>query len=276
MENKAKLDNILQDAIKVITNPVGFYRELPKTGGFANPVIFLLVMAVIMGIVIAIFSLIGVGAVGAMSAGFGAIIVMPISALIGSFIGAGILFVVWKLMGSSESYETAYRCGAYSAAIHPITTVLGLIPYIGTVVGVVWGTYLMITASIEVHQLKRNTAYTVFGILGALLVVMNLSTESATRQMTSHVEELEKQTGQSGEMTPEQAGKAMGEFIKGMGDTAKRIDERTRGDNTSNKSPEPSPSDNAASDNPMTPEEAGKALGDFLKGFDHATKDMSY
>jgi uncharacterized membrane protein YdjX (TVP38/TMEM64 family) len=43
-----------------------------------------------------------------MGAGFGAIIFMPIAVAIGSFIGAAILFVIWKLMGSQEDYETAY------------------------------------------------------------------------------------------------------------------------------------------------------------------------
>ena len=90
--------------------------------------------------------------------------------------------------------------------------------------------------------------------------------------MASNVEELEKQFGQSGEMTPEQAGKAMGEFIKGMGNAARRLDESTR--NTGKIPPEPTPSDNPAPDNSMTPEQAGNALGDFLKGFEQATKDM--
>ncbi len=298
MGNRSKLNNVLQDAIKVITNPVGFYRNMPKTGGFADPVIFVLVMAVMMGLLIAIFSLFGASVIGAMAAGFSALIFMPIFALVGSFIGAAILFVIWKLMGSSESYETAYRCVAYAAAIYPIMAVLGLIPYIGTLVGIAWGVYLMIVASIEVHQLNRKTAYTVFGILGALLIVMNLGSEMAARKMTAKVEGLEKQfegitkqLEQSADKTPEQMGKDIGDFIKGLGNATKNTrdnvdanntgnispetlpSDNTAGDSMNNVSPQPS-SDNAASGDTMTSEKAGKVLGDFLKGFSEATKDL--
>lgn len=227
MENKAMLNTIVEDAIKVVTDPAGFYRDMKKTGGFADPVIFVLVMAVIMGIVIAIFSLFGIGMVGVMAAGFGAIIIMPIFAVIGSFIGATVMFVIWKLMGSGESYETAYRCVAYAAALYPITAVLGLVPYLGSVVGVIWGMYLMIIASTQVHGLNQKTAYTVFGILGALMVVVSIGNEMASRKMSSVMQDMEEQFGnideqleQSGEMTPEQAGKAMGEFLKGFSEAA--------------------------------------------------------
>ncbi|MBL4851344.1 MAG: YIP1 family protein [Gammaproteobacteria bacterium] len=298
MGSRSKLDNVLQDVIKVITNPVGFYRNMPKTGGFADPVIFVLVMAVTMGFLIAVFSLFGAGVIGAMAAGFSALIFMPIFALVGSFIGAAILFVIWKLMGSGESYETAYRCVAYAAAIYPIMAVLGLIPYIGTLIGIAWGMYLMISASIEVHQLNQKTAYTVFGILGALLIVMNLGSEMATRKMTAKVEGLEKQfegitkqLEQSADKTPEQMGKDIGDFIKGLGNATKNTRDNVDDDNTDGTSPETLSSDNtvsdginnaspqlspdnAASGDTMTSEQAGKALGDFFKGLSEATKDL--
>ena len=53
------------------------------------------------------------------------IIFMPIAVAIGSFIGGAILFIIWKLMGSQEDYETAYRCGAYLMALAPITAIIG-------------------------------------------------------------------------------------------------------------------------------------------------------
>lgn len=62
---------------------------------------------------------------------------MPIAVAIGSFIGAAILFVIWKLMGSQEDYETAYRCGAYLMALAPITTLINVIPYAGAIISLV-------------------------------------------------------------------------------------------------------------------------------------------
>ena len=82
---------------QIITDPVAFYKNMPKTGGYGEPIIFLLVAAVAGGIVYAGLSIIGLTP-GPNFAGLGAIIAFPIGGLIGSFIAAGVLFVIWKLI----------------------------------------------------------------------------------------------------------------------------------------------------------------------------------
>ena len=129
MEGQSNIVTLFQQAVKVITSPGEFYRAMQKTGGFADPLIFVLVMAAIAGLEIALFSLFGASVIGTVAAGYGAVIFLPLTAAIGSFIGAALVFVVWRLMGSDENYETAYRCIAYAAAIYPITVLIGLLPY---------------------------------------------------------------------------------------------------------------------------------------------------
>lgn len=274
MDNQAKLNTILSDALNIIRHPTDFFQTMPKSAGFADPLIFVVIMAIIMGIEIAIFSLFGMNAIGAMAAGIGSIIILPISAVIGSFIGAAILFIIWRLMGSAESYETAYRCIAYISAIYPITAIAGLIPYIGIVVGVVWGMYLLATASIVVHQLSPKTTYIVFGTLAVILTVSNISAEIASRRMMSNVEGLQQQFGNIGkqfqntdEMTPEQTGKAMGDFFKALEQTAQSFDKNNDSSDARQALP-------PSSNNKMTPEQAGQALGGFLKGLEEATKGL--
>lgn len=210
------LRRVIDDAVRVITQPVDFYRGMGKTGGYAEPVIFVIVMAVALGLLLTVFSLFGGGRLGGMAMGWAAFIVFPIFAVIGSFIGGAILFVIWKLMGSEEPFETAYRCVAFATAIYPVMGLLSLIPYLGTIVGVVWGMYLMITASVEVHQRQRNNALLVFGILGALLLLFNISGERRARQFDAHFAQLEQSADKLEEKSPEEAGKAVGEFLKGM------------------------------------------------------------
>lgn len=43
-EGKGLVSGIVSTSLKVITNPAGFYREMPKTGGFQHPIIFLIAM----------------------------------------------------------------------------------------------------------------------------------------------------------------------------------------------------------------------------------------
>jgi hypothetical protein len=118
-----------------------------------------------------------------LAAGLSAIILMPIFAVIGSFISAAILFVIWKLMGSSENYETAYRCQSSVTAIYPVVALIAIIPYLGTIIMIGWGALLVIEASVSVHERKRNVAQIVFGILAVLMILSNVASERAARQM---------------------------------------------------------------------------------------------
>lgn len=227
MANQSKVDfsAIPNQTIKVITNPVGFYRDMPKGGGFIEPLIFLVVMAAIAGVLTAVLSVFGFGMVGMAGmagmafAGFAAIIIVPIMAVIGSFIGAAIVYVIWLIMGSKESYETAYRCIAYASAIYPIMAILGIIPYLGAIVGTAWGFYLVIMASIQVHKIKANLAYIVFGIIGALLIIMQVSGEYTARNFQPSMERFGRNIEN---MSPEEAGKALGEFLKGLEQSQKK------------------------------------------------------
>ncbi|MCK9469892.1 MAG: YIP1 family protein [Porticoccaceae bacterium] len=210
------INKVIADAKSVITNPVGYYQSMPKTGGFTEPLIFVAVMAAIMGIITAVLSLFGSSAAGVLAAGFSAIILMPIFAVIGAFIGAAILFVIWKLMGSPENYETAFRSLAAITAIYPIIAVLSIIPYVGTIVGIIWATWLLIEASVAVHGRNRQTASIVFGILGLLMLISNVSTEYATRNAVSKLEQYQSSFEQLQHMDPDEAGRKLGEFLKGI------------------------------------------------------------
>lgn len=211
------INKVIADAKTVITNPAGYYRDMPRTGGYVEPLIFIAVMAVAMGVISAVLSL--VGGMGAMMVGgLAAVIIMPIWAIIGAFIGAAILFVIWKLMGSEQSYETAFRCLAAATAVYPIMAVLSIIPYLGAVIGVVWMSYLMIEASVGVHGRNRKTATIVFGIIGALLVISNLGSEYAARNMADRADEYSRMMQEYEQMSPDEAGRKMGEFLKGFED----------------------------------------------------------
>lgn len=204
---------ILNTAVKVITNPVGFFRSMPKEGGFQDPLIFAVVVGVVAGILKAILSIVGLGVAATFFLAIASIVLIPIMVVIAGFVGAAIMFIIWKIMGSQESYETAYRCGAYAGGIVPVTTLLGIIPYLGAIIGIVWLFYLMVVASTEVHKIEQKKALMVFGILCALVVIMNTCSQITARRMQKGMEEWSEKME---DMTPEEAGRAFGEFMKGV------------------------------------------------------------
>lgn len=219
-EIKKGLPSIPETIKQVITDPAGFYKQMPKSGGFVTPLVFMVLMGVAGGLVQAVLGLVGLSPAGSALTALLAIILVPIFVAIFGFVGAAIMFVIWKLMGSQESFETAYRCAAYAGAVIPITTLLGPIPYLGSILGIAWMTYLMVMASMEVHAIKSKLAWTVFGALCGIFSIISLSTEYAGRQMTSSMDSLQKgmdkKMEEIEEMTPGEAGKAFGEFMKGL------------------------------------------------------------
>ncbi|MFA5846294.1 MAG: YIP1 family protein [Thermodesulfovibrionales bacterium] len=216
MEGKGKnFAAFPQTAIKVLTSPAAFFREMPKTGGFVEPLIFMVVMGVISGLVQAILSLIGLNIAGGIAMGMASIIMMPIFIAIFGFVGAAILFVIWKLMGSQESYETAYRCGAYISAFAPIAAVLSIIPYLGGAAGIVAYTFFLVAASIEVHKIPSQKAWLVFGIIGAILILLSITGQMAAKKLSGEL------AGKTMEM--EKAAKEMEEAAKKMQESASRM-----------------------------------------------------
>ena len=199
---------IPQTAIKFITSPASFYREMPKKGGFVEPLVFMVVMAVISGLILAVASLLGLNPAGGMAAGVSSIIVLPIVVVIAGFIGAAIYFVIWKLMGSQEDYETAYRCGAYASAFSPIFAIIELIPYAGIVVTMLILVYLLVTASVEVHNIPSGKAWLVFGIIGAILIVAGLSGQMAAKKLSGQMQDNARQMQETTKQMQEEAGEA--------------------------------------------------------------------
>ena len=210
------IPDILEKARTVLTAPEDFYRQMPKSGGFLDPILFLIVMAVVGAIILVLCGFMGLGPMGALGVGIGSLLFMPVMAVIGSFIGGAIMFVIWKLMGTQENFETSYRCVAFASAIYPVSALVGLIPYLGSIVGIAWGFYLMFIATKEVHHLNEKTASMVFGILGLILIVSNVSSEMAARRMSSEFEKISPALENIQNMEPEEAGKMVGEFLKGL------------------------------------------------------------
>jgi hypothetical protein len=200
---------IPQTAIKVVTSPAEFFRQMPKTGGFLEPLVFMVVMGAVSGVLgglfLALSNVLGLPLYPGSQMGITAIVLMPIMYAVGSaifgFVTAAILFVIWKLMGSNESYETAYRCIAYLSALSPITTVLGIIPYLGGAIGLLIGTYYLVTASVQAHGIPSQKAWLVFGILAAIFIVLSVSAQITARRFARNMEQAaESWKGASEEM----------------------------------------------------------------------------
>lgn len=211
--NKVDFAKLTRTAVRIITAPADFFYEMPKTGGFTNPLIFAVFIGVVAGVIYAISGVLGLGYLktGARSALF-MLIAMPIGSVMGSFIGAAILFVIWKFMGSEENYETAFRCVAYLMALSPVVALLALIPYAGGIINSAIYTYFIVIASTVVHNIPSRKAWLVFGVIFVMFALWGVRSEYYLRNMNLSVrewrkeaKEIEKAAGDMQKQTEEMA-----------------------------------------------------------------------
>jgi hypothetical protein len=187
------LTEIPQTALKVLMSPAAFFREMPRSGGYVEPLAFMVAMGVISGLLQSALSFLGLQFKASVGMALSSIVVFPVMIAVVGFIAAAVLFGIWKLMGSEEDYQTSYRCVAYVSALGPIMTVLNVIPYLGSAVGMGIACFYYVAASVEVHGIPARKAWTVFGIIAAVLIVMSISAQFAARKMAGEGERMQKE-----------------------------------------------------------------------------------
>jgi len=213
-----------QTAINVVTGPAEFFQQMPKTGGYVEPLVFAVIMGLASGVIYAVLGLFGLGQAGhsgGVTASLGMIIFMPIAAAVGSFIGGAILFVIWKLMGSAEDYEAAYRCGAYLMALAPITAIINAVPYAGAIINAAIMLFYIVMASVHVHNLEAQKSWLVFGIIAAIFALLSVYGQYKARHMSTEVEKWR----QMGEDMKKEYGKSAGEMQKSADEVRKQAEE---------------------------------------------------
>lgn len=149
------IDEFIGTWKKVITTPGDFFREMPTSGGYGEPLKFAVINYIIAGIGMALISL------GSM---FFMIVVMPIVGIIWLFISGAILYICFKIVGGSGSYEGTVRMLSYVSAVSAVAW----IPILGWIVAL-YTIYLKIVGGTFVHDI--TTLRSVIAILIPLIVL---------------------------------------------------------------------------------------------------------
>lgn len=220
----AAATSLPQTVFAVMLQPAGFFATMPRSGGYVQPLLFMVVMGVAAGVVRAVLGLAGLAGGVSTAMAFAAIIITPIIIAVFGFVVAAVLFVIWKIMGSEQDFETAYRCTAYGSAIAPITQILTVLPYAGVVLNLAWWALILVTASVQVHQIRRTTAAAVFGVIAIIFAAVGIGGELAARRMTGALEQAQHKFDY-GHGNPQDAGKAMqqlGTMLQNMGKAAQQ------------------------------------------------------
>jgi len=165
------VQSFISSVQRVVLQPVDFYRGILRQGDFINPLIFAIICYEVFTILSGLLGLAGIGG----QQGFGGFIVSlilaPIGAAIGLFIGAGILhLLVMLIVGSRNSgFEATFRVGTYAA----VTSLVSWIPFIGWIASL-YGIYLAIVGIRELHNTTTGKAALVVLIPAAVVLLLVL------------------------------------------------------------------------------------------------------
>jgi len=143
---------------RVMTDPAGFFADMPETGGLREPTLFLVVCAAL-------------NAVGHLLTGWGVrgMLVIFVAQVLAAFIGAAILVLVAQhLFGGRAGYEPTFRVVAYAAA----PRVFLWVPFLGPL-ALVYSAYLIVRGLERVHAIDVTRA--VLTILVTVVVLWLLS-----------------------------------------------------------------------------------------------------
>jgi hypothetical protein len=143
-----------------LTDPVATFAQMRREGGLGPPLIYYIVGMLIGVIGSMLWQVIGFGGMmpfggpspGEAMGGMALIVIMPICATIGLFIGSLIIHFALGLFGGQKyPYETTFRTMAYAfGSSQPI----GIIPFCGGPIGAIWG---LIVAVIGLSQTQETT-----------------------------------------------------------------------------------------------------------------------
>ena len=143
---------------KVTLDPRAFYQEMPASGGFENPLIFL----GICGLLYLIFKIVVGGLFDAVNATFLVCLVY--------IFGPGILMLACQYLFQGEgNYEGTLRVWAYAGAC----LTLAWLPTLG-IVAFLYGLYLIFLGTENVHKLDATRAAiaTIVGVLVTTAVML--------------------------------------------------------------------------------------------------------
>jgi hypothetical protein len=157
---------------EVVLRPADFYRGILRQGDFVNPLIFAIICYEVSVILGGLLRLVGVGADQGFGGFIGSIILGPIFAAIGLFIGAAIIHLLVMLIVGSRNggFEATFRVLAYAS----VTSLVSWIPLIGWIASL-YGIYLGIVGVREMHNTTTGKAAIVVLIPAVVVLLLVLA-----------------------------------------------------------------------------------------------------
>lgn len=165
---------------EVLLSPTKFYRRMPTSQGFVNPLIFGLILGVLGGVFGLAWQRVFALRLGEFSeittTNFVVItILLPLIVLVGLFIGSAIVHLCLMVVrGNRRGFEATFRVIAYSAA----AAIFTFIPLMGSLITFIYALVIVIIGLREGHEI--GTGRVVLAIFLPVIIISAFLTVGVT------------------------------------------------------------------------------------------------
>ena len=189
----------IKESKETLVNPKSYFTTMKTSGGWAEPLIKVVIYGAVAGVIAFVWSVLGLGGIKAGMFG-GAIGAMAlvwsiVGAIIGLFIGAVILLIISSICKGSTDFEANARVVAASMVIMPINAILGFTAGISSWFGMIislcislYALYILYHGLVEALKAKPETSKIVMYVLAALLVLFMLLGMSTRNKMSKYMD----------------------------------------------------------------------------------------
>ena len=153
------LNEYIAKVKEIVTKPEDFFNKMPVSGGFNEPLMFILPAAVVYGIGGMLFSF-----------SLKSLIWGVIGVYLGVLIASAIIHIVAILFKGTGSFEATFRVGAYSSVVYLVSW----IPVLGGILAL-YGIVLWFFGVRKVHSLSTEKTIIVLIIPIAVIIVIGFS-----------------------------------------------------------------------------------------------------
>jgi len=155
----------------VLVSPAEFYSGMSVRGGFVQPMLFVVIIALFTALLLALTDLFVVGFTPALTQLLQGLVALPVYGLLVAFALSILFYASGSLLNSGQSFEASFRCIAYSFAVFPLwMLVQGQHEILQIVVLAFWAVILSSAAEV-VFKLKPLLAR---GVLAAIVILASI------------------------------------------------------------------------------------------------------
>lgn len=174
--------SFVEVARRAALQPAGFFAGLPRSGGFAGPLVFALICVEVSVILVGLLNLLGLPGGGLWLAaprgdqGFfafvGALVISPIAAAIWLLVSTLVMHLVVTLVvgANNAGFLSTFKVACYSS----VTALVGWLPFVGWIFGL-YRLYLAVVGIREMHATTMGKAALVVLLPFVVLLILALA-----------------------------------------------------------------------------------------------------